>query len=90
MALQTPQPRQPFERDGKWYFVRYTLKGSQEMGHYEDEVDAKADFLKTLRIHEANGYSDGEIANHLRTTRHPENISLWGMLWGPKRYRRGK
>jgi hypothetical protein len=62
MSVQsTPQPTPPYQQDGKWFFTHYTLKGEQKIGPYENEAIAKIDFIKALRIHEANGYTDGNV-----------------------------
>jgi hypothetical protein len=62
MKQTTPQPSRPFERDSKWYFTYYMVKGPVEYGPYPDEASAEADFVKALRIHEANGYTDGDVS----------------------------
>lgn len=61
MATQTPQPTPPYERDGKWWFTYYKLAGPEELGPYHTEAAAHQDFITALRIHEANGYTDGPI-----------------------------
>lgn len=60
-AKMTRQPTPPINRDGKWYFTYYTLKGPRELGPYDDEETVKTDFIKVLRIHQANGHTDGII-----------------------------
>jgi hypothetical protein len=61
MATHTPQPSPPHERDGKWFFTYHKLTGPEEIGPYDNEAAALKDFEVALRIHAANGYTDGPI-----------------------------
>jgi hypothetical protein len=57
----TSQPTFPYERDGKWYFTYFTLSGPKEWGPYADETIAQIESSKVARIHQANGFTDGEV-----------------------------
>ena len=62
MKITTPQPSPPFEKENGWFFTYYMLSGPVDYGPYPDEETANCEFIKGLRIHEANGYTDGDIA----------------------------
>jgi hypothetical protein len=63
MTTKTPQPSPPYMRDGKWFFTFYKVLGPEDIGPYEDEIAAKQVFITALRVHEANGYTDGPITS---------------------------
>lgn len=58
--MTTNQPT-PLKREGDWFFTYYMLSGPVDYGPYPDEETAEQGFIKALRIHEANGYTDGDI-----------------------------
>jgi hypothetical protein len=62
MNKTTPQPSPPLERDGKWFFTYYFLAGPKEIGPFADEAAARQEFGRAIRLHEANGYTDGTIS----------------------------
>jgi hypothetical protein len=59
MNKTTQQPSLPWERDGKWYFTYYYLSGPKEIGPYEDQETARQESWRAVRLHQANGYTDG-------------------------------
>lgn len=61
MEAKTQQPSPPYEREGKWFITYYKLAGPVELGPYENEAVAYEAFITALRIHEANGYTDGPV-----------------------------
>ena len=63
MTTRTQQPSLPYVRDGNWFFTYYKLAGPEEIGPYQDESTAKQAFNAALRVHEANGYTDGPITS---------------------------
>ncbi len=61
MPETTPQPSMPFEEGGEWFFTFYTLKGPRKIGPYPDEQSALNESNKAVRLHAANGYTDGDV-----------------------------
>jgi hypothetical protein len=61
ISRQTSQPSLPWERDGKWYYTYYTLAGPEERGPFTDRETAREQSSIAVRIHEANGYTDGDV-----------------------------
>jgi hypothetical protein len=61
MKQKTPQPSLPWERDSKWYYTYYTLAGPEERGPFPSREIAHEQSSIALRIHEANGYTDGDV-----------------------------
>jgi hypothetical protein len=62
MKKTTPQPGKPYQDGDDWYFTYHTLNGDKKMGPYKSLELAQNEFVKALRLHEANGYSDGDIS----------------------------
>lgn len=61
MKTTTQQPSRPFKKENKWFFTYFTLNGPRDYGPYPDEETANNESIKALRLHEANGYTDGDL-----------------------------